>query len=135
DVALPMAAPFLVERGVDPAPDGIGPALIMRLLLELPSTVPSYFRGLAEQPQMAEALWAAIAELRMSGGCAAALARGAVASEHEHADLRALRTAYEQHLTTRRLADRALVFHEALAHLDVCPIPAAGLSLELPPPI
>jgi hypothetical protein len=27
DLALPMAAPFLVERGVDPAPDGIGPAL------------------------------------------------------------------------------------------------------------
>ena len=41
DLALPMAAPFLVERDVDPAPDGIGPALIMRLLLELPSTVPS----------------------------------------------------------------------------------------------
>ena len=30
DLALPMAAPYLVERGVDPAPDGIGPALIMR---------------------------------------------------------------------------------------------------------
>ena len=75
DLALPMAAPFLVERGVDPAPDGIGPALIMRLLLELPSTVPAYFRDLAEQPQMADALWATMAELRMAGITAAALPR------------------------------------------------------------
>jgi RecB family exonuclease len=131
-LALPMAAPFLVERGVDPAPDGIGPALIMRLLLELPSTVPAYFRELAEQPQMAEALWAAISELRMAGGTAAALPREAFTNQDKHAELRALLAAYEQHLTTRRLADRALVFHEALAHLDVCPIRPADLRIELP---
>ena len=132
DLALPMAAPFLVERGVDPAPDGIGPALIMRLLLKLPASVPPYFRGLAEQPQMAEALWVAIAELRMAGGTAAALPHAAFTDERKHAELRALLAAYEEHLVARRLADRAVVFHEALAHLDVCPIQPADLSIELP---
>ena len=132
DLALPMAAPFLVERGVDPAPDGIGPALIMRLLLELPSAVPVYFRDLAEQPQMAEALWATIAELRMAGISAGALPREAFVSESKHAELRALLAGYEQHLAERRLADRAHVYREALLHLDVCPIQAGDLRIELP---
>jgi len=107
DLALPMAAPFLVERGIDPAPDGIGPALIMRLLLELPSTVPTYFRGLAEQPQMAESLWATMAELRMAGITAAALPREAFVNASKHAELQALLASYEQHLAERQLADRA----------------------------
>jgi ATP-dependent helicase/nuclease subunit B len=132
DLALPMAAPFLVERGVDPAPDGIGPALIMRLLLELPSTVPVYFRGLAEQPQMAEALWATLAELRMAGITAALLPGAPFTSASKHAELQALLAGYEQHLAARRLADRAEVYREALRHLDVCPIQAADLHVELP---
>jgi ATP-dependent helicase/nuclease subunit B len=132
DLALPMAAPFLVERGVDPAPDGIGPALIMRLLLELPSTVPTYFRGLAEQPQMAEALWATLAELRMAGISAAALPREAFTNASKHAELQALLASYEQHLAERHLADRAEVYREALQHLDVCPIQAADLRVEAP---
>src|SRR5436189_5830083 len=36
DIALRMGAPFLVERGIDPSEEGLGPALIMRLLLDLP---------------------------------------------------------------------------------------------------
>src|SRR5512136_2163923 len=132
DLALPMAAPFLVERGIDPAPDGIGPALIMRLLLELPSTVPAYFRGLAEQPQMAEALWTSMAELRMAGITAAALPREAFPNRSKHAELQALLASYEQHLAARRLADRAEVYREALLHLDVCPIQPGDLHIELP---
>jgi len=132
DLALPMAAPFLVERGIDPAPDTIGPALIMRLLLELPSTVPRYFRELAEQPQMAEALWATVAELRMAGVEAAALPAGAFVDPRKHAELRALLEAYERHLADRRLADRALVFREALQHLEVCYIRPGDLRTELP---
>ena len=38
DIALRMGAPFLVERGIDPSEEGLGPALIMRLLLDLPET-------------------------------------------------------------------------------------------------
>ena len=132
DLALPMAAPFLVERGVDPAPDGIGPALIMRLLLELPSTVPTYFRGLAEQPQMAEALWTTLTELRMAGITAAALPREAFTSASKHAELRALLAGYEEHLAARGLADRALVYHEARLHPDLCPIQPADLHIEMP---
>lgn len=35
-MALHMGAPFLVERGIDPSEEGLGPALMMRLLLGLP---------------------------------------------------------------------------------------------------
>lgn len=131
DLALPMAAPFLVERGIDPAPDGIGPALIMRLLLELPPAVPVYFRGLAEQPQMAEALWATLSELRMTGLGAADLPPAAFVNPRKHAELRALLEAYERHLAERRLADRAAVYREALEHLDVCPVQSGDLRIEL----
>jgi hypothetical protein len=43
DLAVAMAAPALVGRGIDPAPEGPGPALVMRLLLDLPAA-PAYFR-------------------------------------------------------------------------------------------
>src|SRR5262245_28307873 len=36
DIALHMGAPFLVERGIEPSEEGLGPALIMRLMLDLP---------------------------------------------------------------------------------------------------
>ena len=55
DIALRMGAPFLVERGIDPSEEGLGPALIMRLLLDLPERG-GYFRPLADQPSMAQAL-------------------------------------------------------------------------------
>src|SRR5262249_6456400 len=55
ELALWMAAPFLVDAGVEPATDGLGPALVTRLLLDLPRATPAYFRPLAEQPRMAEA--------------------------------------------------------------------------------
>ena len=132
DLALPMAAPHLVERGIDPAPDGIGPALIMRLLLELPPAVPTYFRGLAEQPQMAEALWTTMAELRMAGITASALPRAAFTSASKHAELQALLASYEKHLAARGLADRALVYREARLHPDLCPVQSTDLHLELP---
>lgn len=38
-----MGGPFLVERGVTPSEDGLGPALMIRLLLELP-LAGGYFR-------------------------------------------------------------------------------------------
>src|SRR5262249_15827979 len=56
EIALRMGAPFLVERGVDPSEEGLGPALVMRLLLDLPER-DGYFRPLASQPSMAAALW------------------------------------------------------------------------------
>ncbi len=38
DIALRMGAPFLVERSIDPSEEGLGPALLMHLLIELPSS-------------------------------------------------------------------------------------------------
>jgi hypothetical protein len=66
DIALPMGAPFLVERGIDPSEEGLGPALMMRLLLELPAEG-GYFRPLADHPTMAQALWTTVRELWMAG--------------------------------------------------------------------
>jgi hypothetical protein len=132
DIALQMAAPFLVERGIEPAADEVGPALVMRLLLDLPPGVPLYFRRLAEQPRMAEALWTTIHELRMAGLSAADLAPAAFVSADKHAELSALLAAYEAHLAHRRLADSADVYREALGHLDVGPVLAGDLRIELP---
>src|SRR3979490_2827647 len=45
-IALRRGAPFLVERGIDPSEEGLGPALMMRLLIDLPKQ-DGYFRALA----------------------------------------------------------------------------------------
>lgn len=132
ELALEMSAPFLVERGFDPAPDTIGPALLMRLLLDLPSTVPEYFRHLADQPKMAEALWAAVSELRMAGHTAVTLPLEAFINANKHAELQSLLRAYEEHLACHRLADRADVYREATLHVDVCPVLPDDCRIELP---
>src|SRR6187431_442452 len=99
DIALRMGAPFLVERGIDPSEEGLGPALIMRLLLDLPEEG-GYFRPLASQPSMAAALWTTIRELRTAGVRAADLAPEHFESPDKHAELVALLTAYESFLAT-----------------------------------
>lgn len=132
DIALRMAAPFLVERGIEPATDRLGPALVMRLLLDLPASVPAYFRGLGEQPRMAEALWATLGELRMAGLGPGDLRPPAFASPAKHAELVALLGAYEAYLAGEGLADAAAVYREALAHPDVCPVLPGELLVELP---
>jgi ATP-dependent helicase/nuclease subunit B len=132
DLALEMAAPFLVEQGIDPVPDGLGPALVARLLLDLPAATPAYFRPLAEQPGMGDALWGTVRELRMAGFTAADLRPDVFAVPAKEAELTALARAYERHLAAQRLADAPMVYQEALRHLDVCPIQPRDLSLELP---
>jgi ATP-dependent helicase/nuclease subunit B len=131
DVALRMGAPFLVERGIDPSEEGLGPALIMRLLLGLPSG-PSYFRRLATQPAMAQALWTTIRELRMAGIKAADIASEAFTSKDKHAEFQALVAAYESFLTTNARGDWATVYEEALGHSDWCPIQPQDCWTELP---
>ena len=100
DIALRMGAPFLVERGIDPSEEGLGPALIMRLLLDLPEAG-GYFRSLADQPTMAQALWTTVRELRMAGIRGQQLPPEAFASPAKHKELRALMTAYETFLPPR----------------------------------
>ena len=86
EVALYMGAPFLVERGIDPSEEGLGPALMMRLLLDLPLER-GYFRPLAEHPTMAQALWTTIYELRMAGVQPEALKPEMFSSADKHAEL------------------------------------------------
>src|SRR5450432_3459623 len=93
DIALPMGAPFLVERGIQPSEEGLGPALMMRLLLDLPLKQ-GYFRPLAHHPTMAQALWGTLGELRMAGIRSADVQPGAFSSPAKHAELVALLYAY-----------------------------------------
>ena len=131
DIALRMGAPFLVERGIDPSEEGLGPALIMRLLLDLPETG-GYFRLLADQPTMAQALWGTIRELRMAGVKSDGLEPDAFESPRKHAELRALLAAYEQFLTTHDRGDMATVYEEAVEHPDWCPIQQGDCWTDLP---
>jgi ATP-dependent helicase/nuclease subunit B len=131
EIALRMGAPFLVERGIDPSEEGLGPALMMRLLMGLPAGT-DYFRPLADQPQLAMALWSTVRELRLAGVRAAGLPAGAFASREKHAELCALLGAYEAFLAETSRADRAMVFEEALAHADWCPIQPQDCWTEMP---
>src|SRR3954452_2796541 len=108
DVALRMGASFLVERGIDPSEEGLGPALIMRLLLALPPEN-GYFRPLADQPTLAQALWGTVRELRMAGVKSGDLKPDAFESPAKHAELKALLASYERFLDTTNRGDMAVV--------------------------
>src|SRR3954452_23184429 len=131
DVALRMGAPFLVERGIDPSEEGLGPALMMRLLLDLPLDG-GYFRPLADQPTMAQALWATVRELRMAGIKSGDLKPDAFESSAKHAELRALLASYEKFLNDTSRGDMAAVYEEAMLHPDWCPIQPEDCWTELP---
>ena len=131
DVALRMGAPFLVEQGIDPSEEGLGPALVMRLLLEQPEG-PGYFTPLAHQPQMAMALWATVRELRLAGVSSTALVPDVFDSPAKQQELRGLLERYEAFLHTTRRGDLATLFEEALRHPDWCPIQPADCWTEWP---
>src|SRR5688572_24918132 len=126
DIALRMGAPFLVERGIEPSEEGLGPALIMRLMLDLPKDG-GYFRPLADQPTLAQALWSTMRELRMAGIKSDQLPADAFASPQKHAELRNLLASYERFLETNKRGDMAAVYEEAVRHSDWCPIQQADL--------
>lgn len=130
DLALQTAAPRLLAQGLDPLPEGLGPSLVMRLLLERPASAACYFRPLAEQPQMGEALWAALRDLRLAGISPGTLPRAAFDEARKHAELSELLAAYEQHLSACHRADAATVYREAAAHAGDGPIGAGDLLLE-----
>ena len=131
DIALRMGAPYLIERGIDPSEEQLGPALIMRLLLGLPEAH-TYFRPLAHEPRMAMALWSTLRELRAAGIRATDLKADGFESAQKHAELCALLEAYEQYLAAHKLGDQAMVYEEALAHTEWCPIKASDCWTTLP---
>jgi ATP-dependent helicase/nuclease subunit B len=125
-----MSGPFLVERGITPSEDTLGPALMMRLLLDLPEKA-GYFSPMAEQPSMGQALWRTVRELRMAG-LRADLLPDAFTSSAKHAELTALMSAYERFLEVNHLADMPAVFSEAIEHLEFCPIQSADCWTYFP---
>ncbi len=131
DIAVRMAAPHLLARGLNPADEPLGPPLFMRLLLELPGE-PGYFKPMAAHPSMADALWRAIRELRYAGLGAADLPSPAFASRAKYDELVALIAAYDRHLAERQAADLPMVLAEAAHHLDWCPIRPDDLVTEIP---
>jgi len=131
DIALRMGAPFLVERGIDPSEEGLGPALMMRLLLALPLEN-GYFRPLADHPTMAQALWTTVRELRMAAVRADALKAECFSAPAKHAELVALLRAYEDFLEQGKRGDMAAVYEEAVNHPDWCPIQPQDCWTELP---
>ena len=133
-MALHMGAPFLVERGIDPSEEGLGPALMMRLLLGLPgsSGEDGYFRPLAHQPELARALWSTVTELRMAGLAPDDLKASAFESSVKQEELNSLFAAYETYLAATNRGDRATVFAEATKHPDWCPIQPQDCWTELP---
>jgi len=131
DIALLMGAPFLVERGIDPSEEELGPALMMRLLLDLPLKG-GYFRPLADHPTLAQALWATVRELRMAGVHPDALPPNVFASPAKHAEIVALLSAYERFLDEQKRADMATVYQEAVRHADWSPIQSQDCWTELP---
>ena len=132
DVATRMAAPFLLERGIAPSEETLGPALVMRLLLNLPEAG-GHFRPMAEHASMADALWRTIRELRYCGIRASDLEAKSFSSVPEkQRELVALLASYEQHLEAEHVADMPAVFAEAPRHLDWSPIAPDDLVLEFP---
>ncbi|WP_348263254.1 PD-(D/E)XK nuclease family protein [Telmatobacter sp. DSM 110680] len=131
DIALRMGAPFLVERGIDPSEEGLGPALMMRLLLELPQKG-GYFRPLADQPTMAQALWTTMHELSMAGIRSKDLKTEVFSSPAKHGELVALLDAYDRFLKQNDRGDMAAVYEEAAKHQDWCPIQSKDCWTELP---
>ena len=142
DIALRMGAPLLVERGIDPSEEGLGPALMMRLLLDLPAFAPEryggatrvaeYFGPLANQPTMAQALWTTVRELRMAGMKSSDLRGEAFESADKHAELQTLLASYEKFLKDNSRGDMATVYEEAMLHPDWCPIQREDCWTELP---
>jgi len=132
DLALETAAPFLVERDINPIGDDLGAPLMMRLLRELPAAIPSYFRSLAEHQAMGAALWSTIVELRLAGIGSSALKPGAFVNPAKHAELQALLAAYETWLAQEHRADQAVIYRTALEHVAGCPVRREDLVLDLP---
>ncbi len=103
-LALEAAAPGLIERGINPCPETLGPSLLQNLLLQREQR-PGYFLPLILQPGMAEALWRALSDFRLAG----LRAQDLKPTSAKMAELQTLFQDYEDYLEQQRLADRAML--------------------------
>jgi len=132
DLASRIAGRVLGSRGVTGMDPGLGPALLLQLLLDLPAAVPQYFRKIVDQPGVAEALWRAVRDFRLAGLSFADLRPEAFTSLEKHAELAALLEAYERELARTGRADAAVVFRTASEASDKLPVTHWSEVLELP---
>lgn len=91
-LALDAAAPELLAQGLNPCPEGLGPALVHRLLIE---SANHRFASIIDLPGTAEGLWGTLRECRMAG----------VALDD-------LEESYQAYLDARGLVDRSQVFRQ-----------------------
>jgi ATP-dependent helicase/nuclease subunit B len=132
DLAVRVAGPALARENktlMDPA---VGPALALELLLDLPVTLPPYFRVIAEQPGVAEALWSTLSELRLAGIDATALQPKRFVAAAKGEELNALLKAYELYLDEHLLADPACCLRTATFSKSKLPVLSNGVLLEMP---
>ncbi|MBT9585060.1 PD-(D/E)XK nuclease family protein [bacterium] len=103
-MALEAAAPDLLDGGINPCPETLGPSLLQNLLLQK-NLRPGYFLPLILQPGMADALWRTLQEFRLAG----LRARDLQPNTLKNREIRELFQAYEDYLETEKLADRAVL--------------------------
>jgi ATP-dependent helicase/nuclease subunit B len=132
DIALQIAGPRLSAKDIGLLEEECGPSLMLKLLLDLPTELPAYFRPLADQPGMAEALWSAVCDLRLAGFGSNDLLATSFASSAKHGEIAAVMAMYEKYLVDTQLADRASVLVEALHWVADGVMRPDDLLLELP---
>lgn len=131
-LAYQIAGPRLSAGGIGVLDESWGPAIALKLLLELPREVPVFFRLLADQPGISEALWSAIRELRLAGHRASDLIPAAFANTAKRAELQALVAAYERYLTDSGLADTAAVLLQGTSSASDGPVRPGDPLIEFP---
>jgi hypothetical protein len=131
DLAARIAGPALARENRTVSDPSAGPALVLGLLLDLPDAVAPYFRAIAEQPGVADALWSTISELRLADVCTGALQIEQFESSAKAEELKALLKAYEFYLDEHRLADSSACLQTAIAVGNKYPVTADSLLLEM----
>ena len=116
NVALRMGAPFLVEQGIEPSEEGLGPCAD-----HAPAARPAEGGWLPPGPladQPAARAGAVVNNPRAAHGRHRVRrpAPGRVHIPEKHAELRALLASYEQFCESHHRGDMALVYQEALKH-------------------
>ncbi len=114
ELAREMASVEMARQGLTPLHAAAGAALTASLLEGPLAGAPRYFRRLAGAPGLARALFQALGELRMAGLEAGTLVQTGFVSADKGAEIRALLQAFEQALTSLRLADAARTFRISL---------------------
>ncbi len=128
-IAEQLAGPRLVAQGAGRLREEVGPALVTRLLHDLPGGSEPYFRRMADDPGTGRILWGAIQELRLAGVRSGDLRPDALVAAAKSEELKSLLAAYEALLAESKLADTATIFSEALAELANQPPPDGRLVI------